>query len=119
MRIRAELCHVDTLRCVVRVEAWDNDQCIGSCLGEASSAEDAEDRAIVDAVIRMAAALGLQTLAEGVETEGQLAFLRHQGCQAVQGFLFSRPLTAQAFAEFVLAQVAATSAAAPLSAYAL
>ncbi|WP_343625060.1 putative bifunctional diguanylate cyclase/phosphodiesterase [Roseateles puraquae] len=81
--------------------------------------EDAEDRAIVDAVIRMAAALGLQTLAEGVETEGQLAFLRHQGCQAVQGFLFSRPLTAQAFAEFVLAQVAATSAAAPLSAYAL
>ena len=45
MRIRAELCHVDTLRCVVRVEAWDNDQCIGSCLGEASSAEDAEDRA--------------------------------------------------------------------------
>ena len=81
--------------------------------------EDAEDRAIVDAVIRMAAALGLQTLAEGVETEGQLAFLRHQGCQAVQGFLFSRPLTAQAFAEFVLAQVAATSAAAPLYAYAL
>jgi diguanylate cyclase (GGDEF)-like protein/PAS domain S-box-containing protein len=81
--------------------------------------EDAEDRAIVDAVIRMAAALGLQTLAEGVETEGQLAFLRHQGCQAVQGFLFSRPLTAQAFAEFVLAQVAAPSAAAPLSAYAL
>jgi len=45
MRIRAELCHVDTLRCVVRVEAWDNDQCIGSCLGEASTAEDAEDRA--------------------------------------------------------------------------
>ncbi|MCF8204797.1 MAG: EAL domain-containing protein [Methylotenera sp.] len=81
--------------------------------------EDAEDRAIVDAVIRMAAALGLQALAEGVETEGQLAFLRHQGCQAVQGFLFSRPLTAQAFAEFVLAQVAAPSAAAPLSAYAL
>ena len=81
--------------------------------------EDAEDRAIVDAVIRMASALGLQTLAEGVETEGQLAFLRRQGCQAVQGFLFSRPLTAQAFAEFALAQVAASSAAAPLSALAL
>ena len=45
MRIRAELCHVDTLRCVVRAEAWDNDQCIGSCLGEAATAEDAEDRA--------------------------------------------------------------------------
>jgi EAL domain-containing protein (putative c-di-GMP-specific phosphodiesterase class I) len=64
--------------------------------------EDAEDRAIVDAVIRMAGALGLQTLAEGVETEGQLAFLRRQGCQAVQGYLFSRPLPADVFAEFVL-----------------
>lgn len=81
--------------------------------------DDAEDRAIVDAVIRMAAALGLQTLAEGVETEGQLSFLRRQGCQAVQGFLFSRPLTAQAFAEFALAQAAAPSAEAPLSVYAI
>jgi diguanylate cyclase (GGDEF)-like protein/PAS domain S-box-containing protein len=65
--------------------------------------DDAEDRAIVDAVIRMAGALGLETLAEGVETEGQLAFLRRQGCQAVQGYLFSRPLPADSFAEFVLA----------------
>ncbi|MDP1007872.1 EAL domain-containing protein, partial [Klebsiella pneumoniae] len=61
--------------------------------------EDAEDRAIVDAVIRMAEALGLQTLAEGVETPGQLDFLRRQGCQAVQGYLLSRPLPADAFAE--------------------
>jgi len=68
--------------------------------------EDSEDRAIVDAVIRMAEALGLQTLAEGVETEGQLAFLRHQGCLAVQGYLFSRPLPAAAFAEFVLSRTA-------------
>jgi diguanylate cyclase (GGDEF)-like protein/PAS domain S-box-containing protein len=75
--------------------------------------DDAEDRAIVDAVIRMAGALGLETLAEGVETEGQLAFLRRQGCQAVQGYLFSRPLPADAFAEFVLANTA------PLSAYAV
>ncbi|MDR7297285.1 diguanylate cyclase (GGDEF)-like protein/PAS domain S-box-containing protein [Pelomonas aquatica] len=64
--------------------------------------EDAEDRAIVDAVIRMAGALGLQTLAEGVETAGQLDFLRRHGCEAVQGYLFSRPLPAAAFAEFVL-----------------
>ena len=81
--------------------------------------DDAEDRAIVDAVIRMAAALGLQTLAEGVETEGQLAFLRRQGCQAVQGFLFSRPLPAEGFAEFALAHAAATPAEAPISAYAI
>jgi EAL domain-containing protein (putative c-di-GMP-specific phosphodiesterase class I) len=72
--------------------------------------EDSEDRAIVDAVIRMAEALGLQTLAEGVETEGQLAFLRHQGCLAVQGYLFSRPLTADAFAAFVLSRIDALSA---------
>lgn len=46
MRFRAELCHVDTLRCVVRVEAWQTpDQCLGSRLGEAANAEDAEDRA--------------------------------------------------------------------------
>ncbi|CAM3735076.1 putative bifunctional diguanylate cyclase/phosphodiesterase [Roseateles saccharophilus] len=66
--------------------------------------EDVEDCAIVDAVIRMAAALGLETLAEGVETEGQLAFLRRHGCRAVQGYLFSRPLPADAFAEFVLSR---------------
>ncbi len=71
--------------------------------------DDAEDRAIVDAVIRMAAALGLQTLAEGVETEGQLDFLRRQGCQAVQGYLFSRPLQAEALAEFVLARTTPVS----------
>jgi diguanylate cyclase (GGDEF)-like protein/PAS domain S-box-containing protein len=79
--------------------------------------DDAEDRAIVDAVIRMAGALGLQTLAEGVETEGQLAFLRRQGCRAVQGYLFSRPLPAEAFAEFVVGRVSAADA--PLSIFAI
>ena len=45
MNIRVELCHVDTLRCVVRVEAWKDAYLIGSSLGEAPTAEDAEDRA--------------------------------------------------------------------------
>ena len=46
MHFRAELCHVDTLRCVVRVEAWQSkDHCLGSRLGEAANAEEAEDRA--------------------------------------------------------------------------
>ena len=45
MNIRVELCHVDTLRCVVRVEAWNDSKLMGSSLGEASTAEDAEDRA--------------------------------------------------------------------------
>ena len=45
MQVRAELCHVDTLRCIVRAEAWSGERCIASCLGEAANAEDAEDRA--------------------------------------------------------------------------
>ena len=45
VQFRAELCHVDTLRCVVRVEAWENGQLVASTLGEAESSEAAEDRA--------------------------------------------------------------------------
>jgi diguanylate cyclase (GGDEF)-like protein/PAS domain S-box-containing protein len=52
------------------------------------------DRAIVSAVIRMAHGLNLRVTAEGVETEAQLAFLREQGCEEVQGFLFGRPKAA-------------------------
>uniref|UniRef100_UPI0027387BF0 putative bifunctional diguanylate cyclase/phosphodiesterase n=1 Tax=Stenotrophomonas sp. YIM B06876 TaxID=3060211 RepID=UPI0027387BF0 len=59
--------------------------------------EDANDRAIISAIIRMAQALGMHTTAEGVETEGQLAFLREQGCDEGQGYLFSRPLPAKDF----------------------
>jgi len=46
MQIRAELCHVDTLRCIVRVEAWHDGALHGSALGEAATAEDAETRAL-------------------------------------------------------------------------
>ena len=62
---------------------------------------DPEDKAIVGAVIQMAASLGLQTIAEGVETDHQLEFLREQGCNQVQGYHCSRPLTAEKFAIFV------------------
>jgi len=57
-----------------------------------------DDRAIVSATIAMARSLGFATLAEGVETEEQLAILRALGCHAGQGYLFSRPLPAAAFA---------------------
>jgi len=65
--------------------------------------KDPEDRAIVSAIISLANSLGLQTIAEGVETEGQLAFLREQGCDEVQGYYYSKPLTAESFAAFVRA----------------
>jgi len=63
-------------------------------------AEDPEDRAIVSAIIRLADSLGLLTIAEGVETDGQLAFLREQGCREVQGYYFSKPLEAGRFEAF-------------------
>jgi EAL domain-containing protein (putative c-di-GMP-specific phosphodiesterase class I) len=62
---------------------------------------DPGDKAIVSAVIRMAASLGLQTIAEGVETARQMDFLREQGCDQVQGYHCSRPLTAEHFAAFL------------------
>ncbi|MBT9493745.1 MAG: bifunctional diguanylate cyclase/phosphodiesterase [Paucibacter sp.] len=53
-------------------------------------------RAVVDAVIKLAHALGLRVVAEGVETQGQQAILCGMGCDELQGFLFARPMSAQA-----------------------
>jgi len=57
-------------------------------------ATDADNRAITTGIIAMAHNLNLKIIAEGVETVQQLAFLREQGCDAVQGFLFSPPVPA-------------------------
>ena len=61
---------------------------------------DQDDKAIVTAIINMASNLGMQTIAEGVETASQLDFLRLQGCNEVQGYYFSRPLTKDEFETF-------------------
>ena len=53
---------------------------------------DPDDAAIVSAIIGLAGSLGLETLAEGVETREQLDALLDLGCERFQGFLFSRPL---------------------------
>ncbi|MGH8543414.1 MAG: two-component system response regulator [Gammaproteobacteria bacterium] len=53
---------------------------------------DADDVAIVEAIVSLSRTLRLCVIAEGVETEGQLAILRRLGCEEGQGYLFSRPL---------------------------
>jgi len=55
------------------------------------------DAAIISAVISMARALRLRVVAEGVETEEQLAFLQREQCAEIQGFLYSQPLPAAEF----------------------
>ena len=64
-------------------------------------ATDADDSAIVSAIIQLAHSLGFITIAEGVETEAQRDFLLKQGCDELQGYLFSKPLLAHDAEEFI------------------
>ncbi|HMK80649.1 MAG TPA: EAL domain-containing protein [Xanthobacteraceae bacterium] len=59
--------------------------------------DDAEDAAIVRSLISMAHNLGLEVIAEGVETAAQAAFLVNERCEAAQGYLYGKPLAADAF----------------------
>ena len=57
--------------------------------------EEPEDEAIVSAMIKLAQALGWAVTAQGVEDEEQLAMLRNMGCDIVQGYYFTRPVTSE------------------------
>jgi EAL domain-containing protein (putative c-di-GMP-specific phosphodiesterase class I) len=59
------------------------------------------DPALTAAIIAMGHSLGVRVIAEGVETEAQLAFLKEHGCDDVQGFLFSPAVPAPEFAQFL------------------
>ena len=74
---------------------------------------DSEDAAITTTVIAMARSLGLNVVAEGVETAEQLAFLRQHRCDVVQGYWLSQPLPARQCLEFVRAWPGQDGLAAP------
>ncbi|MBI4430946.1 MAG: EAL domain-containing protein [Candidatus Omnitrophica bacterium] len=63
---------------------------------------DPDAASIAKAIISMAHSLKLEVVAEGVETQPQLTFLRSQHCDKMQGFLFSRPIAAEEFEQMVL-----------------
>jgi len=60
-----------------------------------------QSRELVAALIAFTKRLGIRTVAEGVDSAGQLAFLRENGCDAAQGFLFGEPLTAEELAPYL------------------
>jgi EAL domain-containing protein (putative c-di-GMP-specific phosphodiesterase class I) len=73
---------------------------------------DASSGSITEAIIAMAKRLKLRVIAEGVETRAQLDFLRDNECEAFQGYLFSRPVTALEATAMLRAQAANATAAA-------
>ncbi|HEX9207602.1 MAG TPA: EAL domain-containing protein [Steroidobacteraceae bacterium] len=69
-----------------------------------NAATDPDDATIVRTIIEMGRSLGLQVIAEGIETEEQRYFLLHSGCQLGQGRLFGEPIASTAFLELLLRQ---------------
>jgi diguanylate cyclase (GGDEF)-like protein/PAS domain S-box-containing protein len=69
-----------------------------------NAATDPDDATIIRTIIEMGRSLGLQVIAEGVETEEQRHFLLHSGCQLGQGRLFGHPITSADFLELLVRQ---------------
>ena len=65
--------------------------------------DDEEDASFARMVIGLAKTLNLDLIAEGVETESQLEFLRAEGCRLIQGFYFSKPLSAEDARDYLAA----------------
>lgn len=65
-------------------------------------ATDPDDAAITAAIISMAKSLNLKVIAEGVENEAQMSFLREHRCDEIQGYYFSKPITAAEVVDKVL-----------------
>lgn len=63
---------------------------------------DPDDRTLCEAMIVMAHKLGLKVVAEGIETQAQLDLLVNAGCDFGQGYLFSKPLPAKDFTDYML-----------------
>lgn len=68
-------------------------------------AENPSDAAITTAIIRMAKSLGLRVIAEGVENQAQMSFLREHQCDEIQGYFFSRPITAAEVSDKVISNL--------------
>lgn len=64
--------------------------------------DEHEHRALIDAIISMARPLGLDVVAEGVETSPQIDYLREHGCNIAQGYYFTQPLTADQFETWLI-----------------
>jgi diguanylate cyclase (GGDEF)-like protein len=76
----------------------------------AGSTENAEDLAVTEAVITLATKMGLQTIAEGVETLDQQRLLERIGADGVQGYLYLRPTTAENFGTWLSGNLAGRTA---------
>ena len=64
---------------------------------------DVDDRAIIEAITDMAKHLGIEVIAEGVETESQKDILQQIGCHWLQGYYFAKPMPVTEFEKFILA----------------